>query len=1338
MQNTIRYKQDRISESRKETIQELFSSIVEAYGDRKALEFDGQVLTYRELKIRSEHFAQYLRSQGVCRGDFVVLFMPRGIEMFIGMLGILEAGAVYVPVDPQSPFDRLSYVYQDCKAKFIVSSTSLLKENDTLSCIFFDLITDAISAPIAVIPSKNDIVVEPDDLAYVIYTSGSTGRPKGVMIRHHSLCNFIRAESALLQVNERDIVLQGFSLSFDMSLEEIWTSFFAGAKLVIASQEMMHSGPDLAQELIRLGITVWHCVPTLLALQKDQIPSLRLINAGGEACPAHLVDRWVVGGRRMVNTYGPTETTVSATLAELSPGKAITIGRALPNYEIFVVDENLKEVQQGKEGELCIAGPGLAAGYLNQPELTKEKFTEAAFCRADGSKIFFYRTGDLALINEKYEIEFLGRIDSQIKIRGFRVELTEIESVIMESPAVQAASVALLKDQHGFDALIAFLQLNPAEQYQEASIWHVLRSKLPSYMIPNMIDVVLDFPRLPSGKVDRKKLKFPEKTYSIQKALKEPSTPMQAKIHQVWTSIFAPVPVSIEDDFFLDLGGHSLKAALMVSNLRKEQKISAVSIQDVYTNRTIESLAVCLEKKEADAKNQTTRKVEFNEVSKLSYVLCSIAQAFGVFLIFGIFAIQWLLPFVSYSISLNHGVSHNFSILIAVSLYAMVLPMTILMSIVAKWTVIGTYKEGDYPLWGLYYFRWWFVRRIQGLVPVSFLRGTPLMSIYLRLLGAKIGKDTHINNDRLDTFDLLTIGDGAYLSHESTVTCNSVENGILRLRAVKIGDRCHVGSGSIVGLGANMATGAQLGDLSLLSNYKTIPAWELWSGSPAVPKAKVQKTPNVHSNRMPFSLAALQSILVFLLPFFTIAPVMPGLIWLLKTYEQTDLETEILLFSPLLAFSYLFLSCLIIVTLKWLIVGKVKEGRIWLGSLAYVRYWFAEQLMQISLDFLRPIYATLFLSPWFRMLGVKVGKRSEVSFASAIPWDLLTISEECFVADGVTLGVPRVADGFVELKKTHLGKRTFLGNSAMVPGGTHLGDNMLIGCLSVPPLKKEQLTQSFSSWFGSPAIFLPQRQIVDRFSEKRTYQPTKRLYLLRLAIESIRVLLPYTCLIMLSSLLLYAIYQIHEERPVWYILAAMPFLYCGFAAAVIGMTVFIKRMVIGTYEPIVRPLWSHFVWRSELVTCLYENFAVSFVLEHLRGTPYINAVLRLLGCKIGKRVYNDTTDITEFDVIQIGDDVALNDYCGLQTHLFEERVMKVSKVTIGDRCTVGSQAIVLYDAVMESGSQLGDLSMLMKGETLPSQTEWEGLPAQHVRVEEPKQDLLVEELMHPGLAVEGV
>jgi non-ribosomal peptide synthetase-like protein len=341
---------------------------------------------------------------------------------------------------------------------------------------------------------------------------------------------------------------------------------------------------------------------------------------------------------------------------------------------------------------------------------------------------------------------------------------------------------------------------------------------------------------------------------------------------------------------------------------------------------------------------------------------------------------------------------------------------------------------------------------------------------------------------------------------------------------------------------------------------------------------------------------------------------------------------------------------------------------------------------------------------------VKMGKRVEISTVEFISPDLLETGDECFLADSVSIGASHVRNGYITIAKTRIGSRTFVGNSAVISPDTRLGSDVLVGVLSHVS-NTDLPAKDGTSWFGSPAVFLPKRDINRDFSAKRTYKPSARLFVLRYFIEFFRVILPATMFIALAALITNVVSYLQVEKSLWELFYVFPFLYLS--AAILGMlvTAMLKWLIIGKYKPAKKPLWSNYVWRSELVTGLYENFLVLFFLNVLTGTPFIKYPLRLLGCRIGDKVCLYTTQITEFDLIKISNNVALNDNCTLQTHLFEDRVMKMSYVDIEKGSSVGGMSVVLYDSKMEEYSVLEPLSVLMKSETLPAHTRFTGAPA---------------------------
>lgn len=1282
--------------------------------DAIALVCEQEQLTYAQLDVRANQLANYFVQQGISTGSRVGILLERSVYTYITLLAILKCGAAFVPLDPVFPQDRVAFIAENASLNLLVSTSSQSDTTAKVGCPV--LMIDGLGAGIISAHSTARIKISDteDDLCYIIYTSGSTGRPKGVAVNHSSICNFLMVCTPIYGVTSHDRVYQGMIIAFDFSIEEIWPTFIVGATLVAGPTDHRRLGAELTDFLIEQEITVMYCVPTLLATIDRDVPLIRTLIVGGEACPQDLVKRWSNSNRRMLNTYGPTETTVTAIWTELLPDQPVTIGKPLPTYTTYILNDELQSVPLGDVGEICIGGIGVTQGYVNLPEQTSAKFVNDPFeqKRPDAR---LYRTGDLGRETLNGDIEYLGRIDSQVKIRGYRIELTEIEAVMLENVDVENAIVSLVSINADVQELVAYITLRvPQTDLEELKhdLHSGLRDRLPSYMVPAFIEILDTIPTLPNGKADRSKLPAPKGRIQVHHHSDDfapPSnlSPTESAIANIWQNLFPHAQISLNDNFFLDLGGHSLLAASLVSQLRQWKEFARVSMLDVYQSPTIAKLAAQLAPQNTSPKVPRD-KTPFRRVNRKTYYTSTIIQALGLILLLFCFALQWLLPYLTYTWMQESNASNLDSTIVAIIALAAIIPLMLGFSVITKWLLLGQVKPGKYPLWGNFYLRWWFVKNLLHITPIDFLSSTPLLNVYYRLLGAKIGTNVHLNKITIDIPDLISIGANTSIGYEARLANATVEQGWLKIGEIEIGSRCFVGASAVLSENTVMKADSSLEDLSMLPQQTQIPSGEIWAGSPAAfvgTKESKKISPPTRLRRIYF--ATLQAILLLTLPILELVPILPGVN---QMYSMSD-ESHWLLFSPLIALSFVIFMMLQIAILKWLIVGRVKPGSCRLDSHRYVRLWFVDKLMELSLDIIRPLYATLYLLPWYRLLGAKLGWRAEISTPSSLIPDLVKIGSESFIADGVIMGVPRVDNGRMYLLSTKIGDRSFIGNSALLPAGVTIGNDTLIGCMSIPPTDITQAAKPDTAWFGSPGILLPKRQIVQGFSIESTYKPPLSLVLQRMAFEAVRVLFPLTCIVVLSSLLINEMLVLNVDYDEWVIILFLPFLYLGYGLAATLISICAKWLIIGKYQSVERPLWSQFVFRSELVTCIHETLAVSFLVDMLRGTPFINCYFRLMGCQIGKRVYMDTVDMTEFDTIHIGNDAAINSDCGLQTHLFEDRVMKISTVKIGDRCSVGSVAIVLYDTVMEPDSCLGNLSMLMKGESLPASSSWIGSPA---------------------------
>ena len=546
---------------------------------------EDRALTYRDLDQRANQLAHHLRRAGIGPGRRVGILLNRSWRTYAALLGALKAGATFVPIDPASPRDRVEYIAGDAGLDVLLTTSDLLPATADVSCRVVPLDVEQSqvdAAPVSTPPL--DLAGDPP--CYVIYTSGSSGRPKGVAVAHSSICNFIDVVPRVYDVRPSDRVYQGMTISFDFSIEEIWPTFATGATLVVGPSDSRRLGAELADFLDEKQVTLFYCVPTLLATIPRDLPTVRMLYVGGEACPAGLVERWSRPGRRMLNTYGPTEATVTATWGELFPGKPVTIGRPLPTYSVVLLDEQQRPVARGEVGEICIGGPGVAIGYVGLPEKTADRFVRHPLAPAGGR---LYRTGDLGRIDANGEIVYLGRADDEVKIRGHRVDLGEIENVLLEDAEVESA-VAALVPVAGSDQLVSYVTRRDGAAAPEdallARLQTQVKRRLPDYMVPAYLEVLDALPTMPSGKVDRAKLPKPtgRRMLGGDGAVVAADGDTEVRLRAVWAEVLGlePAELSVTADFFTDLGGHSLLAATAVSLMRERGVGRSPAVRDLY------------------------------------------------------------------------------------------------------------------------------------------------------------------------------------------------------------------------------------------------------------------------------------------------------------------------------------------------------------------------------------------------------------------------------------------------------------------------------------------------------------------------------------------------------------------------------------------------------------------------------------------------------------------------------------------------------------------------------------------------------------------------------------
>ena len=561
-----------------------------------AVVFEDRRLTYRELDLRSNRLARRLRTLGAGPGVRVGLCLDRSAEMVVALLGILKAGAAYLPLDPAFPPERLRFMADDAQLSLLVSTAALAgslgvpRERQVL----LDTDPTVIATPPDSQQSMAADGARSEDPAYVIYTSGSTGAPKGVVIPHRAVVNFLTSMAREPGLTAADVVVAVTTLSFDIAVLELLLPLVRGATVVLATHDATFDGRALGSVVERHRATAMQATPVTwrLLLEAGWIPGAGFkALVGGEALPRDLADQLIAGGAELWNMYGPTETTVWSTCARITDtSHGITIGKPIANTTIRILDAGQQLCPVGVPGELCIGGDGVALGYWNRPELTAERFVPDPFGATPGATL--YRTGDQARWRRDGTLEHLGRLDHQVKVRGFRIELGEIEARIARHAAVREVAVAVREDTPGDKRLVAYLVAEPPPADVIEAVRALLRAALPAYMVPSRFVMLQALPRTQNGKLDRKALPPPEET-APSGGVVAPRTPTEAMVMSAFRAVLERTTFDVFDNFF-DLGGHSLMAARLMAKLRTATGLD-LPLRHLFERPTVAALGEAID-----------------------------------------------------------------------------------------------------------------------------------------------------------------------------------------------------------------------------------------------------------------------------------------------------------------------------------------------------------------------------------------------------------------------------------------------------------------------------------------------------------------------------------------------------------------------------------------------------------------------------------------------------------------------------------------------------------------------------------------------------------------------
>ncbi len=1333
-----------------ERLEHLFEARCDRSPDKPALVTEDATLTFEELDRRANQAARHLLDQGLKSGDRIAVLFDKSVHGYVGLLAILKIGAAYVPLDASFPEDRIAYILEDAGIDAILSVARYREKLAPLDVarVYLDDASDSLDEKPATRIEDNERSGTDDPLFYIIYTSGTTGRPKGVAIDHAGICNFVKVAGEVYGIGEGDRAYQGMTLAFDFHVEDLWVPLINGATLISGKSGVSLFGADLHAFLEENRVTVFPCVPTLWATVEQDLPDVRVILLSGEDVPHHLVVRWHREGRRILNAYGPTECSVSSTLRVLEPTSPVTIGVPLPTYTAVILDEHEDVLApEGEIGEIGIAGIALARGYLNRDELTAKKFIPDFLNLANNPSGRIYRTGDYGSIRPDGELDFHGRIDTQIKIRGYRVELGEIEAVLMQSDDIAQTVVHPFEPEPGAMELVAYYTRKPgAAEISRNEITKRLRSHLPPYMVPGYLEEIDVIPMTANNKADRKALPPPKgpRLAVVTSNFQPPRNDTERVLAETLADVLQSERVSIGDNFFADLGAHSLLMARFGAAIREKLGIVSVSMQDIYQNPTVEKLAAHLEalpSETVDEEAIQARREAFHIPSRLSYYGCGALQiAWGTawsllglwILVKGIFWTYEPMP----DLAATYGRIMVFGLGLAVAFS--------LLPVAAKWLLIGRWKAEAIPIWSLRYFKFWAMKGLLGSAPLAYL-GDPFYNVYLRLLGAKIGRNVVLHGKGVPVCtDLLSIGDNTIFSNESIVRGYKARSNMIHTGSVEIGADCFVGEHGVIDIDTVMEDGSQLGHASSLHEGQRVPAGTRYHGCRAV-ETEADYCPiepmactTLRRWTYPMIFIGLGTVLGPI-PLMVIYLMFPFLWELIggTTFAYDDPRPQLQWLA----------SILFPVTIALVFVGTL------LGLVSIAIF---PRLFNL---FLKPDKVYVLYGLHYFLRGVVKGL-SNSSFYNRLFGDSSAIPHYCrwigyrmnrIIQTGSNFGMEQrhdnpflcdfgtgtmisadlkminevTSNSSFRLSMAKIGEHSYLGNYLHFPTGARVGENVLIATKALVPI--DGPVRENVGLLGSPAFEIPranERDLeiskIDDETLKRQLRKKNRynfmtglVFLLNTGFLAFSVFFP-----MLTALLYFPQYGMASL----YVAGMSVFAFVVFWSWFVerGLMFGFGRLSPKTVSMLKEPyFWFHErYWKMIMLKSIGSIFV---------GTPMKNVFMRLQGTKMGRMVFDDGADIDENTLVEIGDYTNINFEAVIQPHSLEEGVFKSDHVKVGRGCTLGVASNVHYGVTLGDHVEVTADSFVMKGEIVPDDSVWSGNPAKAVRADGPKSEAKIAE-----------
>ena len=1315
------------------TLYDLFLRAAERHAAEPAIVVPGnglrKVLTYTELRAHAECLAARLPLEPA-EERLVAILLPRTDErLYVAQLAVWARGGAVLCLDPRFPDRQLAEMLRDAApAAWITDSDGLARAGSSELQPVIDglpLIRLDGAEPPPVRDGSGHLSPwqgPADRLAYVIYTSGTTGPPKGVAVEHRSVVRLIESDLVEFGLGPGDRVAQNSSAAYDSAVEETWLALSSGAALVVMDDDTVRLGPDVAAWLRRERITVFCPPPTLLraascARPDLELPELRLLYVGGEPLPPDIANAWAPG-RRLENGYGPTECTVTALRATIRAGEPIHIGWPVPGCRAWILDDALQPVPDGEAGELCLGGDGLARGYLHSPELTATRFpTHPEFGR-------IYRTGDLARQRRDGAVEHLGRIDHQVKLRGYRIELEAVEAALTACTGVLEAACRI-QFEAGRDLLAAYIR--PREPNQPLSFDQIaaeLAESLPSYMIPTRWAPLAELPRSIGGKLDRKSLPHAPALLTDEEPYPNSQSGTEAgrRLSSTLIDVLAlSEPAGTHRDLFLELGMDSLAVARWISALREHAETAHLTVRDVYTARTLEALErLAVERIPATRPTPARSPAANSPHRRRSSTGCGAAQTV-VFLaaawLVGGGVGRWMDDALTWVRIFSTGDQVWLLPLGAACLEAALLAPTAILAVGLKGLLIGRVRPGPVAVWSGRYFRHWLVGGAARLIPWRWIQGTEVQSLLLRGLGARVGRGVYLHRG-VDVsgggWDLLTLRDGAVAAREASLRTAELDAEGLRFGEIEIGPFAVAETRSGLSPGAGMGAGSRLSAHSRLPEGVRVPEGDSWDGIPAgPPPGEGPPRPTEPAPALPgpirrwaFTVALLTSRL-----FITCAKALvltgPSLS-LGKLRADWSLPALLDLYRPGSDPATVAALCTAVTAgviggalfdaLVVRVLGRTPEGDASRWSGRFLRWLLKTERVDAASTGLS---GTLLWPMWLRLAGARIGRDCEISTILDVSPDLLEVGSGSFFADGIYLAVPEFRGATVRFRRTRIGDGVFLGNHAVIPGGAILPDDVLIGISTVaPPVGMEPGT----SWFGHPPFRITRPpSTADR---ALTHEPSPIRVLNRWLWELARFALPW-------PVILTAVGGAGVLERLWLlepvVVGPISALALPALAGVTG-SIALKWLLLGRVRSGTHPLWSCWCSRWDFLYVAWGSYAAG-PLSLLEGTPMLLGPLRILGMRIGRGVLLGPgfAQVVDPDMLSFEAGSVVSGL--LQAHTFEDRILKLQPVTLGRDSHVAAGAVLLAGSDIGAECRVLPHTVVLKDERLSPGRTYHGSPA---------------------------